>query len=775
MTISADSKCPETRSGYDLIVLVFLLSFFAILLVRTGWLNDDAYITFRTVDNFLHGYGLRWNVAERVQTYTNPLWMLTLSLVSLVTGEIPLTALFLSMAISLAAMTHFALRNARNYANAALGVTILSFSKAYVEYSTSGLENALTHLLLLLFLARYLAPAEGPGERFSACRMFGLCFLAALASVNRMDAGLLVAPALLYAFFQSRPTASKFVCAAVGFLPLLSWLIFSTIYYGFPFPNTAYAKFCTAVRPSDLLWQGFCYYLNSFSLDPLTLFIILAVMTITIARHWRNPQFLAVMIGVALYLAYILKIGGDFMSGRFFAAPLLVSVVLLSQWDLSVTRQILPLGALTILLGLAGTGPNVFSNQKAEPGEDGLNFIQDERRCYYAERGLLRFLRANAGDRRSIDRTIDYNRESKTILVGHNAGLEPFTTGPSIHFVDTLGLGDPLLSRLPAKRDWYIGHFIRELPEGYQDSIFGQNVIEDPSLAEYWNYLHRVTSKPLWDEWRLEDIYKFNTGQYDHLVREYNMRTYNVEEYVPMATREEALSWRAQPNIPFNSEYGVGIDVSVISSLPAPLIIASLGGGESYSIMYFSKGELVKKETIDLTMELRGQMALTAFQFPRNLDDPVDLIRVAPYSALGEQSVGLFLVVGSIPAVPYSAISAPRAAGAPWDATENIILASGDPCKLTALTVDLGEPRSNVSLEIMADHDDKYLVLFLSNSGRIVGRAFAPPNPTGAGGLSARTLDVPYSAFHERYTQLIVCPIPVDVSCSIGHIRLLGS
>ena len=48
---------------------------FALLVVRTAWLSDDAYITFRTVMNAIGGYGLRWNVADRVQTYTHPLWM----------------------------------------------------------------------------------------------------------------------------------------------------------------------------------------------------------------------------------------------------------------------------------------------------------------------------------------------------------------------------------------------------------------------------------------------------------------------------------------------------------------------------------------------------------------------------------------------------------------------------------------------------------------------------------------------------------------------------
>jgi len=54
-------------------LLVTALLIFSV--VRSAWLCDDAFITFRTADNFIHGYGLTWNVAERVQTYTHPLWL----------------------------------------------------------------------------------------------------------------------------------------------------------------------------------------------------------------------------------------------------------------------------------------------------------------------------------------------------------------------------------------------------------------------------------------------------------------------------------------------------------------------------------------------------------------------------------------------------------------------------------------------------------------------------------------------------------------------------
>ena len=53
-----------------------LLAAAAVVFVRTAWLCDDAYITLRTVSNFVAGFGPRFNVAERVQAFTHPLWFL---------------------------------------------------------------------------------------------------------------------------------------------------------------------------------------------------------------------------------------------------------------------------------------------------------------------------------------------------------------------------------------------------------------------------------------------------------------------------------------------------------------------------------------------------------------------------------------------------------------------------------------------------------------------------------------------------------------------------
>src|SRR5262245_9291823 len=74
--ISAASRRGATDR--QLLALV-VCTLFAVVLARTAWVADSAYLTFRTIDNLINGYGLRWNIAERVQVFTHPLWLALLT------------------------------------------------------------------------------------------------------------------------------------------------------------------------------------------------------------------------------------------------------------------------------------------------------------------------------------------------------------------------------------------------------------------------------------------------------------------------------------------------------------------------------------------------------------------------------------------------------------------------------------------------------------------------------------------------------------------------
>ena len=212
----------------------FGFGLFVIALVRTAWLCDDAYITLRTIDNFVAGYGVRWNVVERVQTYTHPLWMLMLSVPYYFTRDPYFTPLLVSMVLSALTVWLLLTRLAVTPISGALGALVLTVSKAFVDYSTSGLENPLTHLLLATFFMSYWRSLETADLTLPwlAC---GLLLL------NRLDTGLLVLPALLVRGIRM-PWRRVLRAAAIGLAPLMLWEAFAIVYYGFPFPNTAYAK-----------------------------------------------------------------------------------------------------------------------------------------------------------------------------------------------------------------------------------------------------------------------------------------------------------------------------------------------------------------------------------------------------------------------------------------------------------------------------------------------------------------------------------------------------
>jgi arabinofuranosyltransferase len=127
----------------------FVVAAFTYLFLANSWLGDDAYITFRVVWNFLHGYGPVFNPGERVQAYTHPLWMLVLSAAHGITREFFFTALAVSYGLAAVALLRV-IRSAPSVAGGAIaGMTLLS-SKAFVDYTSSGLEYPLSYLLLFV-------------------------------------------------------------------------------------------------------------------------------------------------------------------------------------------------------------------------------------------------------------------------------------------------------------------------------------------------------------------------------------------------------------------------------------------------------------------------------------------------------------------------------------------------------------------------------------------------------------------------------------------------
>ncbi|MFQ5923139.1 MAG: hypothetical protein ACE5M4_09870 [Anaerolineales bacterium] len=502
------------------IVLVILL-LYLVVLVRTAWMSDDAYFTFRTISNFAAGQGLVWNVGERVQAYTHPLWMIVVAAGVFSSHEFYYTSLAISIVVSTAAAVVFWRWIARTPMMAVLGLIVLVMSRAFVDYSTSGLENPLSHLLAASYLAVYF----GSGE--SKWKLPALTTLASLAALNRLDTLPIYLPSLLVEYVRIwRQDGFPFL-ALLGFLPLVVWEAFSVVYYGFPLPNTAYAKLVTGLPPGDLVEQGIYYLMNSVNLDPVTLIVILAgiVAAVGLLRGGTIP----LALGVALFLFYIVRIGGDFMSGRFLGLPLLFSVSILARVPLPDRWAVAGL-ALLVAAGLASPAPPLLSGVEYGSGLSDESIIDgwgiaDERALYYPDTGLLQARRhISMPNHALVHEGIAARDKGEPGVVRHSSGFFGFYAGRDIHVMDILGLGDPLLARLPPRPDpfWRIGHFERGVPEGYPETLLsGENRIAEPHLAEYYDKLATITRGPLISSERLGAVIRMNLGAYDHLLQEY--------------------------------------------------------------------------------------------------------------------------------------------------------------------------------------------------------------------------------------------------------------
>lgn len=484
---------------------------FAVVVFRSAWIHDDAYITFRTVDNFVQGYGLRWNAVERVQTYTHPLWMLLVSACYAITREVYFTVVGVSLALSMAAVYLVAFGMARSTATACLATFVLMSSSAFVDYSTSGLENPLTHVLSASFLVLWFTRDMSP-------RLLGvLAAIAALGAVNRMDTLLLYLPMLGYGLRQV-PWRRGLVALACGVLPLVLWAGFSLVYYGFLFPNTAYAKlFAAGVSGGELARHGWYYFQNSARHDPLTLLAIGAGITLGLSSRDRRQA--AVVGGLAAYLAYIVYIGGDFVSGRFLSAPLLGAVAVLSQRQVPSRTLVAALGGLVLVAGLMASDPPLL--RTAAAGSEGkplmdAHGIADERAYYYPYSGLLRALQGVTVASHPWARAgLEARQRPASVEVRGDIGYFGFYAGPAVHVVDIWGLADPLIARLPARTDvrWRIGHFTRTIPAGYTETLAtGHNQIADRDIALLYDRLALITRGPLFDAHRLAAIRDSHLG-----------------------------------------------------------------------------------------------------------------------------------------------------------------------------------------------------------------------------------------------------------------------
>ncbi len=285
------------------------------------FLTDDAFISFRYARNLRAGYGLVFNPGfERVEGYTNFLWVLILSACEWLTGWAPhASANWISAAAGLALfglVVAFCWRRDRGAVSpwwVVFPALWLALNRSYAVWCTSGLE---TKLFELLVVAGVLLGVRDVERRESS--WWRPAALLALAALTRPD-GILIAGAFftarfVYEVWERRLDVRALAKGVLLFAAVVgAHFAFRFAYYGELLPNTYYAKLGGASW-----WDMGFLYLRTF-LQEYGAAIWLPLLVLGgVGALWARRPAAAWLIGVVLlsHSVYVAYCGGDHFEYR---------------------------------------------------------------------------------------------------------------------------------------------------------------------------------------------------------------------------------------------------------------------------------------------------------------------------------------------------------------------------------------------------------------------------------------------------------------------------
>lgn len=323
------------------IIVLFLAAIFIYLCFVRTHIQDDAFISFRYVRNFINGNGLVFNPGEYVEGFSSLLWVLILSFTTLLGFEIVSTAQLLgvlcgSLLIILLLPFSKLLFNKLNIsknANPLFHIAasfMLTFNGAFQYWAISGMETTLFVLLMTAAIYFYF-------YQENYIKFYLSSFLFMLASFTRPEANIVFVIVVFHLLINSFKKKNEgrisgrvfskmnIIFISIYILPNLFYLIFRIIYYGYPLPNTFYAKTGTSI---EYFLTGVDYTIDFMKTYMLWGIIYVAPILLFFKKvEKRNISLLIVLI--LLYTLYIILVGGDVLPIYRFFIPILPIILIL--------------------------------------------------------------------------------------------------------------------------------------------------------------------------------------------------------------------------------------------------------------------------------------------------------------------------------------------------------------------------------------------------------------------------------------------------------------
>jgi len=335
------------------------------------FVQDDSYITYRYARNVVRGHGPVYNPGERVEGYTNFLWMVTLALFGTVgipfTTIIPLSQILgVVSGIGVIVIFFLFLRKFSTGPPALTPLAALLFAAngTFAYWCVSGMETGLFSLLLAGGFYCYLGAVSDRS-------LVGASYLLGLSALTRPEGTLFFGVVLLHFavrrhHLRSRPHAvapdaarrlyssmAAFASLLVPFVvvvaPLYVWRL---CFYGYVFPNTFYAKTGTDVASLKLGLKYLTDFYRAYGFWGLGLLVpVVAGLRVRGKTSLTLPGFCILVL--VIHSCYIVSVGGDVLREYRFFVPLYVLFYFaLSEglWLLPLRRSLAALILVTVEL-----------------------------------------------------------------------------------------------------------------------------------------------------------------------------------------------------------------------------------------------------------------------------------------------------------------------------------------------------------------------------------------------------------------------------------------
>lgn len=409
------------------------------------YLSDDALISLRYADRLLSGEGLTWTAGERVEGYSNLLWVLLCAGLGWLGMDLIDAARllgFAGMGVAICAVV-WRFRPARPVDAAAPlgGALAIAACGCIAVWTVGGLEQPLVAGLLAVAVAGLLG-AVGRGAR----AMLGPGAALGLLCLTRPDSVVLVAAMCAGVWLLGRlgwrAFGTALALAAIPLACVAGQTAFRLAYYGEWVPNTAHAKLALT---GPRLREGLDYVVNgSGPLAPLLGLTIIVMLWSVRARALRPAAALAGLPAVA-WLLYVVLIGGDHFPGwRHLIEPVVLSAFCAAAlWQEVAARRgpaLAWLGAIASVALLAWLQVGVDRGHRRAVTEQ---FVWDGK-------DVAETLRVGVGDR-------------EPVLAVTAAGTLPYFS--RLPAIDMLGLNDRWLATHPPA-DFGYGRLGHELGDG---------------------------------------------------------------------------------------------------------------------------------------------------------------------------------------------------------------------------------------------------------------------------------------------------------------------